>query len=153
MPSTDRAAKRGIRTYLATTAGLGPADGVTIWSAYVDPGSWTAQTVVLGDVTAPQTQAGLATRARTATAACAVVVTVSGGDETAIDAAGARADELRALIEAALKADPSAAGTVTNPGRIVVATSGLEESPATWEGSAARRATVPFTLTWTTHIT
>jgi hypothetical protein len=150
--ASNRAAKRGIRTYLATTGGLGAADGVTIRSAMVDPEEFTGDMVILGDVTVPQAQAGLATRAKTPTVTCWVIVTRPGADEDAIDAAGDRAEQLLALIEAALDADRSAAGTILPPGQIVVATSGLEETPTGPDGSAARRATIGFQLSWTSHI-
>lgn len=146
-------AKDGIGTYLETTSGLTAADGVTVRTAAVTPEEFTGDMLILGDITAPQTQVGLGSRAASPTMPCWVVITRPGGDEAAIRATRARAAAVMALAEAALKADPSAAQTVTNPGRIVVTTSGLEESPVDWQRSAARRATIPFTLSWTSHIT
>jgi hypothetical protein len=151
--ASNRAAKRGIRQFLVTTPGLGTADGVTVRSAAVTPEEFTGDMVILGDTTAPQVQAGLASRAKTPTVTCWVVVTRPGSGEAAIDAAGDRAEVLMALVEAALDADRTAAGSVLPPGQVVVTSSGLEESPVDWDSAAARRATIPFQLSWTSHIT
>lgn len=150
---TAAAAKKGIRNYLRTTAGLTAADKVTIRSAMVTPEEFALDMVVLGDVAAPQAQAGLARREETPTVQCWVIVTRPGGDEPAVDAARDRADALMALISAALAADRTAGGTVPPPARIDLSTSGLQESPVDWQGAAARRAEIPFTLVWTSHIT
>ncbi|HEY3261851.1 MAG TPA: hypothetical protein VGJ95_16565 [Pseudonocardiaceae bacterium] len=152
MPPTARQAKKGIRNYLVAVTGLRPADGVTIRSATIAPEEFNDTLVILGDVIAPQAQAGLARRAENATVTCWVIVTKPGSDETAIDTAGDRADALIALVSNALAADRTAGGSVPNPGRIDLATSGLEETPVTWENQAARRATIPFSLSWTSHI-
>jgi hypothetical protein len=147
------AAKNGIYDYLRTTAGLTEADGVMISSAPILPTAYTNKTIVLGDITVPQTQAGLRTRERTASMGGLIVVNIPGENETAKRTARDNADDLMDLVEGAFKADRSAAGTVGNPGRIVVTTSGLEESPGDANGAAFRRAEIPFTLSWTSHIT
>jgi hypothetical protein len=153
MPPTVGQAKKGIRTYLLTISGLQPADGVTVRSATIAPEEFTDTLVILGDVVAPQTQAGLARRAENVTVTCWVIVTRPGGDETAVNLARDRADALIALISGALATDRTAGGVVPNPGRIDLATSGLQETPVTWENQAARQATIPFSLSWTSHIT
>jgi hypothetical protein len=153
MPPPVSHAKKGIRTYLVGVTGLRPADSVTVRSATIAPEEFNDTLVVLGDVVAPQAQAGYAKRAETVTMTCWVIVTKPGSDETAVDAARDRADALIALVSGALAADRTAGGSVGNPGRIDLATSGLEESPVTWENQAARRATIPFSLSWTSHIT
>lgn len=152
MPPTVRQAKKGIRAYLQAVTGLRLVDGVTIRSATIAPEEFTDTLVILGDATAPQAQAGLARRAENVTVNCWVIVTKPGSDETAVDAAGDRADALIALISNALAADRTAGGAVPNPGRIDLATSGLEESPKVWNNEAARRAEIPFSLSWTSHI-
>jgi hypothetical protein len=153
MPASDRAAKKGIRDRLRTTTGLRPEDGWVVRSAAVPPEEIKADMVILGDVTATQTQAGLATRAKTSTCTGWVMVTRPGAGEDAIDQAGDRADEGMSLVEGALAAAPSVGGAVLPPGQVKVATSGLEETPVDWNGSAARRAIVPFSLSWTSHVT
>jgi hypothetical protein len=152
MPPTPRQAKKGIRNYLVAVTGLRPADGVIIRSAVVAPEEYGSDMVVLGDVIAPQAQAGLARRSENVTVGCLVEITRPGSDETAIDVVGDRADAVIALISNAFAADRTAGGAVPNPGRIDIATSGLEESPVPGE-NAARRATIPFSLSWTSHIT
>jgi hypothetical protein len=153
MPPTFGQAKKGMRTYLLMISGLKPTDGVSLRSATIAPEEITPKQVILGDVVAPQTQAGYAKRAENPTMTCWVIVTKSGSDETAIDLARDDADALMALISNALAADRTAGGSVPNPGRIDLATSGLEETPITWNNNAARRATIPFSLSWTSHIT
>jgi hypothetical protein len=153
MPPTPRQTKKKIRVYLLTISGLQPADGVVVRSATIAPEEFTDTLVVLGDVVAPQAQAGLARRSENVTVTCWVIVTRPGSDETAIDNAGDDADAIIALISNALAADRTAGGSVPNPGRIDLATSGLEETPVTWNNNAARRATIPFSLSWTSHIT
>jgi hypothetical protein len=153
MPPTPRQTKKKIRVYLLTISGLQPADGVVVRSATIAPEEFTDTLVVLGDVVAPQAQAGLARRSENVTVTCWVIVTRPGSDETAIDNAGDDADALIALVSNALAADRTAGGSVPNPGRIDLATSGLEETPVTWNNNAARRATIPFSLSWTSHIT
>ncbi len=157
MPSTlaesIAQAKDGLGGYLATTTGLRPADAVTVRTAAVTPEEFTPDMVILSDVVAPRSGPGLATREAKPTITCWVVITRPGTDEIAIRAARARAAAVMGLIEGAVKADPTAAGTIQPPGGLAVATSGLEESPVDWDGSAARRATVPFSLSWTSHVT
>lgn len=144
--------KDGLGGYLATTAGLRPADAVAVRTAAVTPEEFVMDMVILGDVVAPQSRPGLATREARPTVTCWVVITRPGVDEAAVRAARARAAALMGLIEGAIRADPTAAGTIAPPGGLAVATSGLEESPVDWHGQAARRATVPFSLSWTSHV-
>jgi adenosylcobinamide amidohydrolase len=151
MPSTIPAVKQGLRSYLTAQTGLRPTDGVTVRSATILPEQFTTDLVILGDATASQAQAGLASRAETPTLNCWVIVTRPGDTEATIDTARTAAAALATLIEAALKADPLAGGTVPRPGRVVFASTGLSESPVSWDGTAARRAEAAFTLTWTSH--
>jgi hypothetical protein len=155
VPSTIAAGKKGIRDYLRTTPGLTPNDGVTVRSADITPDEMTPVVegglIILGSVSTSQAQAGLQGRAETPTVSCWAIVGHPGGDEDAIDAVRDRAEELLALIEQALTADPSAAGTILPPGRVIVTAGGLEETPVSWDGAAARRAQRAFTLSWTSH--
>jgi len=146
-------AKDGIGDYLAATAGLRDADGVTVRTATIAPEEFTYEMVILGDVTAPQGRPGLRGRSATPTMTCWVVITRAGGDETAVRAARARATAVMGLVEGATSADPTMAGTVQPPGGLQVASGGLEESPVAWDEQAARRATIPFSLSWTSHVT
>jgi hypothetical protein len=145
-------AKDGIGDYLTSTAGLRAADGIVVRTATIAPEEFQQEMVILGDVTAPQGRPGLRGRSATPTMTCWVVIIRPGGGETAIRAARDRATALMGLIEGALAADPSAASTVQPPGGLQVASGGLEESPVAWDEQAARRATVPFTLSWTSHV-
>ena len=153
MPSSVPAVKTGLAAYLRTTEGLQPTDGVTIRRADPEPAQFKLQMVVLGQVTAPQAQAGLARRAETPTMTCWVFVTKPGVGDAAEQAVAGRAYELLALIEGALAADRTAAGTVPPPGRLDITSTALEEMPVDWDGSAARRAQLQFQLSWTSHIT
>lgn len=144
-------AKNGIADYLQTTPGLRPADEVTVRSAAPDPEEPIRHLIVLGDVIAPQAQAGLQTRQGSPTMTCEVSIVEPGVGEVAIRAARARATAVMKLVEQALAADLTAAGAVPGPGQIRVATSGLQEGPVDWSGAAARQATIPFSLTWTSH--
>jgi hypothetical protein len=145
-------AKDGLGDYLATTAGLRAADGVVVRTATVAPEEVQPEMIVLGDVTAPQGRPGLRGRSATATLTGWVAIIRTGGDETAIRMARARATALMGLVEDAIEADPTMAGTIQPPGGLQVASGGLEESPVAWEEQAARRATIPFTLSWTSHV-
>jgi hypothetical protein len=150
MPSSVPAVKSGLRVYLASWEGLRPGDGVTVRSA---PGGELSDDMVeLGQVTAPQTRAGLAGKAENPTMTCWVQSTKAGGDEGAIRAARDRAYELLALVEAAVAADPTAGGTVPPPGGTTVGDSSLVEAPAEGPGGGMRRAQVRFTVTWVSHI-
>jgi hypothetical protein len=151
MPSTIPAVKKGLRDFLVAQTGLRPVDGVTIRSATITPEQFSADLVILGDATATQAQAGLASRAETPTLNCWAIVTRPGDTEDVIDTARTAAAALATTVEAALKADPLAGGTVPRPGRVVFASTGLSESPVSWDGAAARRAEVAFSLTWTSH--
>ena len=145
--------KTGLRNYLRTSDGLRPADSVTVRSAVIAPDEFNpaADTIVLGNVSTSQDQAGLMGRSETTTLTCWVIVTRAGGDETAVETVRDRAEAIMALVEDALDANPSAGGAVPAPGQIGVATSSLEESPADLEGMALRRAELQFTLSWTSH--
>lgn len=146
------AGKKGIRNFLVATTGLRPQDGVTVRSATITPEEFTADLIVLGDATAPQALAGLEKRSETVTLNCWVVITRPGTGETAVDDARDRAAVVIGLVQAALEADRSAAGAVPAPAQITVATSGLAESPVSWDGTGARRAEQAFSLSWTAHI-
>jgi len=145
--------KPGLRVFLAATEGLRPANGVTVHSADPDPRQLTKESIVLGQVTAPQTQAGLARRAETATLTCTIVVTKAGVGETAIASARDRVYELEALLVGALAADPTAGGVVPPPGQLKVTSSTLDEAPVDWDGSAMRQARLSLSIGWTSHIT
>jgi hypothetical protein len=149
--SSVPAVKAGLRTYLASWEGLRPGDGVTVRSA---PGGELPDRVVeLGEVTAPQTRAGLAGKAENPTMTCWVQATAASGDEeAAIEAARDRAYALLALVEAALTADPTASGTVPAPGGTTVGDSSLVEAPAEGPGGGMRRAQVRFSITWVSHL-
>lgn len=143
--------KDGIADLLATTAGLRPADGVLISSAPVEPLPSTDM-IILGDVTTPQSQPGLATREGKPAMNGWVIVSRPEGGEAAVRACRAVAGRYMGLVEGAIRADPTAAGTITPPGGTTVASSGLQESPADWNGQAMRQATIPFSISWTSHI-
>jgi hypothetical protein len=147
------AAKDGIATFLSATSGLRTADQVTVRSGVLAPEDFTGDLVVLGDATLPATgPPGLAGRQATVTVQGWVIVTRPGSDETAVRAVRARAAALMGLVEASLDADPTAAGTVQPPGGLTAAPTGLEESSVDDNGTAARRATIPFQLGWTSHV-
>jgi hypothetical protein len=150
--SSVAAAKKGLRTYLRSWEGLRPGDGVVIRSAPVTPEEADDKQVIFGDVTAPQTQAGLARRAETPTMTCWIETTSAGADETAVDTARDQADALLTLVSAALRADPTAGGTIPAPGFTVIGESSVTEYPIDIDGSAGRRAQYRFTLTWESHI-
>jgi hypothetical protein len=144
--------KTGIADLLATTDGLRPADEVTVSSGPVEPLP-SRDMIILGEVTTPQSRPGLATREGRPTMNGWVIVSRPEGGEAAIREARAVASRYMGLIEAAIRADPTAAGTITPPGGTRVASSGLQESPADWNGQAVRQATIPFSVSWTSHIT
>jgi len=138
---------------LATTEGLQDADGVTVRSATIAPEEFQADMVILGDVTiGPGARPGLAGRAASPSMSGWVVITRPEGSEEAIRAARDRAAQVMGLVEAAIGTDPTADGTVRGPGGTAVNISALEESPVDWNGQAARRATYPFTVSWTSHV-
>jgi hypothetical protein len=155
MPSTVAEAiaeaMDGIGDYLATTAGLTAADGVTVHTGPVEPLP-SRDMVMFGDATTPQGRPGLQGRSATPTWNGWVIVARPGSGEDAIRLARARATELMRLIEGAIKADPTMAGTIQPPGGLQVTTSALQQNPADWDGSAVRQATIPFSLSWTSHI-
>jgi hypothetical protein len=152
MPSSVPAVKTGLKLFLSTTAGLRDTDGVTIRRADPEPREFAQQLVVLGSATTTQTQAGLGSRAETATLTCWVMVTRIGVGDTKAAEACDRAYELLDLIEAAIKADRTAAGSVPPPGRLDFTSSSLEEMPVDWDESPGRRAQLQFQLSWTSHI-
>jgi hypothetical protein len=152
MPSSVATVKKGLRDFLKVAPGLTTADGVTIRSAPITPEELTALQVTFGDVTAPQAQAGLVRRAESPTMTCWIETTAPGSDETAIDTARDQGAALLALVSGALRADPTAAGTIPAPGFTVIGETGVVEFPIDLDGSAARRAQYRFTVTWTSHI-
>lgn len=152
MPTSVPVSKTGIREYLATSPGLTDADDVVVRSAPVAPDELAATQITLGDVTAPQTPAGLARREEKPVMICWIEVTRPGSDEAAMRAARNQAGALLGYVEAALHADPSCAGTVPAPAQTAVGSSDLTEFPIDIDGSAGRRAQYRFTVTWTSHI-
>jgi len=147
-------AKTGIWQRLSTTPGLMDADGVTVRSATIAPEEFQADMVILGDVTiGTPGRPGLAGRAASPSMSGWVVITRPEGSEDAIQGARDRAAELMGLVEAAIGTDPTVDNTVRGPGGTAVNISALEESPVDWNGQAARRATYPFTITWSSHVT
>lgn len=153
MPSSVPAVKAGLRQFLAITPGLRPTDGVTIRRADPEPREFALQLVVLGQATTTQTQAGLAARAEACTLTCWVMVTKVGVGDTKAAEACDRAYELYDLVEGAIRADRTAAGSVPPPGRLDIGSSTLDEMPVDWDGSGARRAQLQFQIGWTSHIT
>lgn len=156
MPSSVAEAKKRLRAWLRTVPGLTEADKVLIRGApaAIDEVKASQKLLILGDVTAPQTLAGLARRAETPTMTCWVEATVAGGGDEAEDAARDQVYGLLALVERAVREDPSGGGAVPPPGQLVVGASTLEEVPAELSDRvAARRAQLTFQLTWTSHIT
>lgn len=155
MASSVAAGKKGVRDFLRVSEGLRTSDSVTVRSADLAPEEMgpaiAGGLVLLGSVTVSHTQAGLQGRAETVTVSCWAIDAAPGQGEDAIDTARDRADQLLTLVEAALAADPSAAGTIPPPGRVEVTSGGLEESPVSWDGAAARRADRSFSLSWTSH--
>jgi hypothetical protein len=151
MPSTVPVVKPGVRDWLRTLVGLRPADGVYVSGVAVDPDSVTGDVVMLASVLAPQTipvmYPDIREETPTVTGFC-VGVRPGKGDE-AEDAARDAAYALFAIVEAALKADPSAGGVIPGPLKASLTEGGLTESPGDINGSADRRATVQWRLTWT----
>jgi hypothetical protein len=153
VPSSVPAVKPGLRQFLATTTGLTPTAGVTVHSADPDPRQLTKESVILGQVSAPQEQAGLGPRrAETATLTCTILVSKPGVGETAIETARSRVYELEALLVGALAEDPTAGGVVPPPGQLKVTSSTLDEAPVDWDGSAMRQARLQLSIGWTSHI-
>jgi hypothetical protein len=147
-------AKTGVWQRLATTVGLTVADGVTVRSATIAPEEFEADMVILGDVTiSAGARPGLAGRAANPTMNGWVIITRPEGDEAAMRSARDRAAAVMGLVEAAVMADPTADGTIAGPGGTTVSVSALEESPVDLGGQAARRATYPFSISWTSHLT
>jgi hypothetical protein len=154
MSSSVAAAKKGLRNYLRSWPGLRTTDGVTIRSAPVTPTEMTDKQVMFGDVSAPpKVHAGMARWEEKPTADGWIEVTRPGADEDAIDAARDLGSELLTLVEDALHADPTAAGTIPPPAQATVSFTALAEYPFEIDGSAGRRAQYRFTITWTSHIT
>jgi hypothetical protein len=151
------AAKTGLWQRLRTTPGLTETDGVRIASATVgSPGELSvgSQVVELGDVTiAPATRPDLVGRAGSFTVTGWVTITRPTGGEEAIQAARDRAAEVMGLVERAIATDPTVDGTIVGPGGTAVTVSALQESPVDSSGQAVRRATYPFSITWTSHVT
>lgn len=145
-------AKDGLWQRLTTTPGL--ADSVTVRSATIAPEELDPETVILGDVTIGATgRPDLLGEAGSPTLSGWVMVTHHGGDEPATQGARRRAAEIMALVKATVAADPTVDGTIAGPGGTAVNVSALEESPLDISGQAFRRATYPFSITWTSHTT
>jgi hypothetical protein len=147
-------AKDGLWQRLVTTPGLTDADGVRVVSATVSPDELAPGTEVvsLGEVVIGAiTRTGLAGREARPTMNGWVDVTLLEGDEAAIRRARRRAAAIMGLVENAVIADPTADGTIADPGGTTVAVSALQEVPVAWKEQAARRATYPFTISWTSH--
>jgi hypothetical protein len=151
MPSSVPAALRGLRTYLASWPGLRESDGVQVRSA-PDVGPLSDDAVEFGDVVAPQRKIGLTSKEETPTITCWTQATVDSTDEDAKDLARLNAYGLLALVEEALAADQTAAGTIARPAGATVGTSTLVQTPADAPGGGTRRAQVRFTISWTSHI-
>ena len=155
MPSTVPQVKDGLADYLAAQTGLREADGVQVYSATPDAANVAKEHVILGNVTAPQSWRGLGAqrKAETPSMSCFVTIVKPGAEEPAIRAARARAYALLALVEVALKTDPSAGGTIPLPRQTTVTTSSLEEEPVLLaDGGGGRLARLPFTVAWESHI-
>jgi hypothetical protein len=147
------AAKTGIWQRLTTTPGLSDADGVTVRSATIAPEELQGDMVICGDVTiGAAARPGLAGRSASPTMSGWVIITRPEGGEQAIQATRARAAEVMGLVEAAVEADPTVDGTVQGPGGTTVSVSALEETPVDLNGQAFRRATIPFSISWTSHV-
>jgi hypothetical protein len=149
-------AKDGLWQRLVTTPGLTESDGVRVTSATVSPDELAPGTEVveLGDVTIPVARRpGLRGREATPTLNGWVTVTRLEGGETSIQAARARAAAIVGLVEAAVTADPTVDGTIVGPGGTTVSVGGLQESPVDYKEQAARRASYPFSISWSSHIT
>jgi len=134
---------------------LTEADGIWVASAVVSPDELAPGTnvVSLGDVTITSgTPPGLAGDQGSPSLAGLVEVTVLEGDETAIRKARRQAAELMGLVKATIAADPTVDNTIQPPGGTRVAISALSETPVDWKGQAARRATYPFTVSWSSHV-
>ena len=151
MGSTVPQGKKGLRAYLQTTEGLRPADKVTVTARAGEPVPAT-RTVILGRATTTEAPAGLDRRAETVTLSCVILATKIGSGETVSDQARDDAYAVMDLIRAALKADPTAAGTVPGPGHIDVVSSDSQEMPVSWDGQAAERLELEFQLSWVSHI-
>jgi hypothetical protein len=156
-------AKTGLWQLLSTTPGLTDTDGVRVASAAVGPDELGTGTsiVELHDVTIG-TAAGArpdmgGSRSGTPTISGWVTVTYATGGEDAIQAARTRVTAIVGLVERTVRqataGDPTAGGIIQGPGGLAVAVSGLQEGPADWKGQAVRRAAIPFTITWTSHVT
>jgi hypothetical protein len=148
-------AKTGIWQRLTTTPGLTTADdGVTVRSATIAPEELQGDMVICGDVTiGASARPGLAGRSANPTMNGWVIITRPEGDEPAIQEIRRRAAEVMGLVEATVMADPTADGTIQGPGGTTVSVSALEESPVDLNGQAFRRATYPFSISWTSHVT
>lgn len=140
----------GLADLLATTDGLRPADGWTVCSGPVDPLP-SAELVLFGDVTVTHSTADLMGRSGAANLAGWVIVFRPGSGEDATRTARRVAAQAMGRIEGAVRADPSAAGTIRPPGGTQIATSGLQQALSEWNGQAGQQARVPFTITWTSH--
>lgn len=156
MPSFGEAIvadKDAFADYLATTQGLREADGVTVSSA-ADDELPSTDMVILGDVTIPQTSAGLQVRAGNPTMSGWVMVVRPEGGEPAKRTTRAVAAELMGRVEAAvaeINRGPRAAGVSALQGSVQLVTSGLQEAPSRWNDQASRQAQIPFSITWTSH--
>jgi hypothetical protein len=144
--------KDAFAAYLATTDGLRETDdpSVTVSSA-ADDELPSTDMVILGDVTIPQTSAGLYARAGNPTMSGWVMVVRPEGGEAAKRTVRAVAGRLMGRVEgavAAINRDPARAGISAMPGSVQVTTSGLQEAPSRWNDQASRQAQISFSITW-----
>lgn len=151
MPSTVPTVKPGLRDWLRLQAGLTPADSVLVRGAAVAPEEMTADMVILTGVLAPQASPvmypDIKEERPTMTGYC--IGTRPGTGDTAEDAARVRAYALFAVLEQALKTDPSAGGVIPGPLKGGLTEGELTESPVDIDGQGGRQATVRWTLAWT----
>ncbi len=153
MASTVPAVKRQLRAYLATLPGLTEtADKVVVRSAPVAPDEFADRQITLGGVIAPQVRAGLQRKQENATLTGWISITRPGADETAMNVVRDEAYGLLALVEAGLH-EPAAGQAIPAADALTVASATLEEVPVDLDGTAGRRATIEFTITWIGFLT
>lgn len=151
MPSTIPAVKAGLRDWLRLQTGLRPQDGVKVSGVMIDPETITGPVILLASVTGPQapvvTWPDVREETPTLTGFC--VATAAGTGDQAEDAARVAAYALFTVLENALELDPSAGGVIPGPGKALLTQGDLTESPGDDNGSAFRRASVRWLLSWT----
>jgi hypothetical protein len=157
--STVPAVKKALRPWLRARLDAASMPTVKVATAIRDATTITQddEAVVLGNVTGPQEWAGLGAQRKTETPTitCWIEIAKPGDGEDAIDAARDRAYAILAVVEAALRADPTAGGAIPNPNITAVAQADLEESPielGPQGGVAGRFARLRSTITYTARI-